>query len=462
MKSLNVLRRWVFFYGSTINLGETKEKTFKWPKALIIFFYSGTFIFFSLHPATAQAQNPKQPIPDGTEGETFPKPYDSLENTNLSKKDKWENWNEFDGPLTTLKFGIGFIADYAGFNQDSASKQQVTGATNNISVRDFRYTMSGIVKSEREITWKAGINYDGYVGTWRIRETGVQFKMPELSGYIFVGRTKEGYSMQKIQNGFTLWRFERPMIQDLVPILGDGIKYSGFFPKQHLQWTMGAYFNILGNENQPQTTFKRQFVTRLVWLPVYSAPDKPVLSIAFNYVYGRILGDSINVRSKPEVSKSPYFVETKNFWADVTNSISGEIYYRTGPFMAGTEFAAHYIHSPEKGNPVFTGAFFFLLYSFTGDTRPYVPNFGIFTFQTVKRPVFKGGPGNIEATISFSNIDLDYETITGGKFWKIQPAILWSLDTHYYTTFGYGFGVLNKDNLKGNTQFFQWRIGFWF
>ncbi len=152
----------------------------------------------------------------------------------------------------------------------------------------------------------------------------------------------------------------------------------------------------------------------------------------------------------------------KNFRADVTNSISGEIYYRTGPFMAGTEFAAHYIHSPENGNPIFTGAFFFLLYSFTGDSRPYVPNFGIFTFQTVKRSVFKGGPGNIEGTISFSNIDLDNGTITGGKFWKIQPAILWSLDTHYYTTVGYGFGVLNKDNLKGNTQFFQWRFGFWF
>ena len=172
-----------------------------------------------------------------------------------------ENWNEFDGPLTTLKFGIGFIADYAGFNQDSVSKQQVSGAKNNASVRDFRYTMSGIVKSQREITWKAGINYDGNTGTWRIRETGVQFKMPELSGYIFVGRTKEGYSMQKIQNGFTLWRFERPMIQDLVPILGDGIKYSGFFPKQRLQWTLGAYFNMFGNENQPQTTFKRQITT---------------------------------------------------------------------------------------------------------------------------------------------------------------------------------------------------------
>ena len=245
----------------------------------------------ALNPIKTYSQNPPDSIPDGTEGEFFPKPYES--DSNLTKKDKWKNWNEFDGSLTTLKFGLGFMAEYAGFSQDSVSKQQVPGVTNSISIRDFRYTMAGVVKTKREITWKAGINYDGNTGTWRIRETGVQVKMPELSGYIFFGRTKEGYSLQKIQNGFTLWRFERPMIQDLVPILADGVKYSGYFPKQRLQWTLGAYFNIFGNEVQPQTSFKRQITTRLVWLPVYSSPNKAVLHIALNYRYGKVLDDTI-------------------------------------------------------------------------------------------------------------------------------------------------------------------------
>ena len=423
-------------------------------------FCAGTFIFLGLNPIKTYSQNPAQPIPDGTEGEFFPKPYDSLKN--LTTKDKWENWNEFDGPLTTLKFGLGFMSEYAGFSQDAVSKQQVTGVTNSYSVRDFRYTMAGVVKSRREITWKAGINYDGNTGTWRIRETGVQVKMPELSGFLFFGRTKEGYSLQKIQNGFTLWRFERPMIQDLVPILADGVKYSGWFPKQHLQLTMGAYFNVFGNEVQPQTSFKRQIATRLVWLPIYTNPTSTLLHIALNYRYGRVLGDTIRVRSKPEVSKSQYFVDTKDFRASTTNSISGEIYFRTGPFMAGTEFAAHYIHSPENGNPIFTGAFFFLLYSFTGETRPYSPDFGVFTFQQVKKSVFKGGLGNIEATVSFSNINLDNADITGGKFWRLTPAVYWSLDRNIFTTFAYGYGVLNKNDLTGDTQFFQWRVGFWF
>ncbi len=458
IKSLNVLRKSFFINDLIREFDEPKKKTSNWPKALTLFLYSGTFIFFSLSSIHVYSQNPSKQIPDGTEGEYFPKPYDSL--PNLSKKDKWANWNEFDGPLTTLKFGLGFMAEYAGFSQDSTSKRQVTGANNNVSIRDFRYTMAGVVKSEREITWKAGINYDGNAGTWRIRETGIQFKMPELKGYIFVGRTKEGYSLQKIQNGFTLWRFERPMIQDLVPILADGIKYSGYFPKPHLQWTLGMYINIFGNETQPQTTYKRAITTRLVWFPIYS--PNTVLHIALNYRYGNPLDDSIQVRSKPEISKSPYFVDSKKFWADATHSISGEIYYRTGPFMAGTEFGAHYVHSPGNGNPVFTGAWFFLLYSFTGEVRPYSRDFGTFSFQPVKKSVFKGGPGNIEATLSFSNIDLDNGAITGGKFWRITPSIFWSLEKNYFTTIAYGFGVLNKGDQKGETQFFQWRFGFWF
>ncbi len=428
-------------------------------KLLILLSCAGIIIFF-LIPVKTYSQNPASGIPDGTEGEVFPTPYDSL--SGLSKKDKWKNWNEFDGPLTTLKFGIGFMTEYAGFSQDSASKQQVPGVTNSLSVRDFRYTMAGVVKTKREITWKAGINYDGNTGTWRIRETGVQVKVPELSGYLFFGRTKEGYSLQKIQNGFTLWRFERPMIQDLVPILADGVKYSGYFPKQHLQWTLGTYFNIFGNEVQPQTSFKRQITTRLVWLPIYSTPTAPVLHIALNYRYGKVLDDTIQVRSKPEISKAQYFVDSKKFWADYVNSLSGEVYYRTGPLMAGTEFGSHFVHSPEKGNPVFTGAWFFLLYSFTGEARPYAPNFGTFTFQTVKKSVFDGGIGNIEATLSFSNIDLDDADITGGKFWRFTPSVYWSLSRNVFTTIAYGFGVLNKDGYKGNTQFFQWRFGFWF
>jgi phosphate-selective porin OprO and OprP len=216
------------------------------------------------------------------------------------------------------------------------------------------------------------------------------------------------------------------------------------------------------SDDQPQTTYQRQLTTRLVWLPVYTDATSSVLHIAFNYRYGKIRGDSIQVRSKPEVSKAPYYVDSKKFFANYSNNVSGEIYFRKGPLMLGSEFSAHIIHSNENGNTIFTGAYVFALYSFTGETRPYLSNFGIFSFQPVKKSVFKGGPGNIEGTISFSSIDLDDAAIMGGKFWRITPAIYWTLDRHYFTTMAYGFGVLNRNNQQGDTQFFQWRIGVFF
>src|SRR5881394_700778 len=35
-------------------------------------------------------------------------------------------WNEFDGPILSLRVGAGLLVDYAGYAQDDASKEQMT------------------------------------------------------------------------------------------------------------------------------------------------------------------------------------------------------------------------------------------------------------------------------------------------------------------------------------------------
>src|SRR5262245_32553723 len=34
-------------------------------------------------------------------------------------------WNEYQGPFSTLRFGGGFLYDYAAYDQDDASEQQI-------------------------------------------------------------------------------------------------------------------------------------------------------------------------------------------------------------------------------------------------------------------------------------------------------------------------------------------------
>ena len=107
------------------------------------------------------------------------------------------------------------------------------------------------------------------VSSWFMRETGIMIGVPELAGHIFVGRTKEGFSLNKVMNGYSGWTMERQMAIDVIPILADGVKWMGFLPRQRLLWNIGVYTDWL-SKSQSFSTYSWQFATRIGWLPVYS------------------------------------------------------------------------------------------------------------------------------------------------------------------------------------------------
>lgn len=423
------------------------------PCKIILFRLHYLLMFLLLIPYEQSfCQEPSRIIPDGTQGEVF------VVGDSAATGAKFKNWNEFDGPLTTLKIGGGFLTDFSAYKQDPVSKEQLE-MKSSIKVRDVRITMSGRFKIKRDVTWKAGIMYDGTANGWFVRETGVMVAIPKLSGHIFIGRTKEGFSLNKVMVGYAGWTQERQMALDVIPILADGVKWLGYLPKQHILWNFGIYANWF-SEDHSFSTYRWQSALRIGWLPVYSKPDKTVLHLAANLRYGEPEDGKIRVRSKPEDNNAPYFVDTDVFTANHSTHIGWEAYYRSGPLMLGTEYYAYRFSSPETNNPVFYGGDVVATYLITGETRPYSNTTGIFGFVPVKKSVFDGGPGAWEAVLRLSNIDLDSGTLTGGKFWRITPMVNWYLSKNVRLALTYGYGVLHRFNKSGTTQFFQSRIQF--
>jgi phosphate-selective porin OprO/OprP len=72
--------------------------------------------------------------------------------------------------------------------------------------------------------------------------------------------------------------------------------------------------------------------------------------------------------------------------------------------------------------------------------------------------VFDGGPGAWELVLRFSSIDLNSGTLHGGKFWRFTPDLNWYLSREVRWSFTYGYGQLDRFDLRGNTQFFQTRL----
>jgi phosphate-selective porin OprO/OprP len=324
--------------------------------------------------------------------------------------------------------------------------------------RDARLLLSGALKTKRTITWKFAYMYDSDDKTWLVRESGVVIGVPELGGHIFVGRTKEGYSMIKVMNGHSGVTAERQMGLDVIPILADGIKWFGYLPKSRIFWNAG-YFNDIVSKGQSFSTYAWQFSGRVGWLPFYDKEQNKVIHAAINLRYGKPVDGKITLKSRPESNNFPQIINTGSFEADHSTHIGAELYYSNGSLLVGSEVMMHSFQSKEFENHKFYGGDVAISY-LLGGTRPYSTVGSIFGFVKVEKSVFKGGWGAWEGVLRFSSLDLDDGSIHGGKFWRITPMVNWYLSKVARMEFVYGYGVLDRYNLKGNVQIFQARIQF--
>ena len=372
-------------------------------------------------------------------------------------KRRMVKWNEYDGPVSTFRFGYGFLVDMATFSQDSDAKQQAE-AKPDIGLRDFRLLFKGRFKTERPFSWTIGYMYDGNDKNWHFRKTGIQIGVPEMSGQFFIGRDKEGYSLNKIMVGYDGWTIERSTALDaFVPILADGIKYMGFSPAKHMIWNVGLFSDALSNR-ESFSAYKNLAVARVGWLPILSEEEGKVLHIAVMVREGKPEDDLIKLRSRPEIFLSPYFVDTGQFPATHASTRGFEVYYRARNLLIGTEQHFQHVTSSVDGNPDFYGGEALVSWVITGETRPYNTASGSFRSISPAHTVFEGGHGAFDAGLRFSYIDLDGGALQGGKFWRLTPTVNWYLSDNLRLDAAYGYGVLDRFGIKGATQILQARI----
>jgi phosphate-selective porin OprO/OprP len=263
--------------------------------------------------------------------------------------------------------------------------------------------------------------------------------------------------MVKVMNGHFPLTAERQMALDVIPILADGIKYFGSLPKSRLFWNLG-YFNDFVSKDQSFSTYAWQTDARVGWLPFYDKEKNRVLHVAANFRYGKPLDGKITLKSRPESNPVPQIINTGTFAADRSTHIGGEIYYSTGRLLLGSEVMVHKFNSKTSEDHNFFGGDVVATYIFTKARRTYATTGSIFEFVPVTNSVFKGGWGEWEAVLRFSTLDLNDGSIQGGKFWRITPMVNWYMTRAMRMEFIYGYGILDRYNMKGTLQIFQARL----
>jgi phosphate-selective porin OprO/OprP len=400
-------------------------------------------------PASSQATTPAAPT--STLDDTLEAGDDEVGNPVR----KLITWNQYDGPLFSMEIGGGFLYEYAASAQNEESKGQMT-LHPEPKTRDLRILLRGRLKTERPATWSTGIMRDFVTNDWTFRQTGFLVDVPEISGQVFIGRQKEGFSLNKIMVGYGGWTMERtPMSDATIPILADGIKWIGYSPSRNLLWNVGFFGDIV-SKTESFSTYAHQTAGRLAWLPIES--EQTVLHLGINLRDGKPAHDTLQLRSRPEAFPAPFFVDTGSFPAENVKTTGLEVYYRPTNLLVGSEYFVQFVDSPQTGDPVFHGGFAFVSWLATGETRVYNTRGGFFDQISPARTVFEGGPGAWELVANLSYIDLDSGSLTGGKFWRLTPMVNWHMSDNVRLEIAYGYGSLDRFGLVGKTQFFQTRL----
>jgi phosphate-selective porin OprO/OprP len=365
---------------------------------------------------------------------------------------------EWNLGFTTLHVGAGLLLDVAAYSQDSVAKEQFPDLNPQFKLRDFRFLLGGRFKTKRPFTWQAGIMYDAANSKWLVRQTGLMVAVPEIYSHFFIGRAKEGFSLNKVMVGYDGWSMERlPFGDATIPLLADGVKWLGYVPTSHLFWNLGAFMDAL-SEGQSFSSYNYQFAARGGWVPLAGDTAGTLLHIGMNFRIGDINNDTLQLRSKPEAFPAPYFIDTKKFPATSALAFGPELYYRPGRLLLGGEYFWQKVNSPETGNPWFHGGEAVVAWATTGEVRPYNLAGSYFKELSPDSTVVQGGPGAWAPMIKFSYSNLTNGPVQGGTFWRVTPMINWYLTDNLRLEFAYGYGVLNQVGAKGATQFFQSRI----
>lgn len=370
-------------------------------------------------------------------------------------------WNEYDGPYFSARLGGGLLVDAVTYIQDGDSDRQMN-LDPDIDLRDFRVLLKGQLKFIPRLSYTVGYMYDAGEDSWRFRQTGLQFEIPELWGRLFVGRTKEGISMSKIMVGYQGWTMERATANDsFVPILADGVKWMGNTPGGSFLWSFG-FFGDHFSEEETFNKFDNQATVRGVWLPfLEESPNSELLHVGAGYRWAKANDGFFQFSSKPEsFPAESKAIDTGSFPGDDSNLVVPEIYYRRGSWVFGLEYFLNQVNSNEEGDPFFHGGEILAAYLLTGEVRPYNRKGGHFDRVSPLRPVFSGGRGAWELVARFSYTDLDSEGIKGGKFWRFTPMVNWHMTDNIRLEFTTGYGMLDRFGEEGGTFFFGTRFQF--
>jgi phosphate-selective porin OprO/OprP len=290
------------------------------------------------------------------------------------------------------------------------------------------------------------------------------FEIPfgKKGGWLTVGKQKEGVGHEYVAPGTQLMFMERGSgVPAFVRQRNIGIRYSNSILQQRATYTIG-FFNNYWETGKSFSDNGSQVTARVTGLPMYTS-DKELLHLGVGYRYSGSIDGKLSYKAKPETNTAPNYLNTGSFDASYSNTLMLEAIKVNGPVSFIGEYMTNLVKSASAGNPSFSywqvsGGWFI-----TGENRNYNHSNGNLGKLIPKKNFrFKkgGGSGAFEVAARYTHSDFSSNMVMGGEFGRFTTAASWYPNAHFRFSVNYGFGKLEKSDLVGKANFWQFRAQF--
>jgi phosphate-selective porin OprO and OprP len=378
-----------------------------------------------------------------------------------------KKWNQVKTKYFTLNIGAAILLDHNIVVQDDNSIDQVGKIDPGTEFRGDRLIITGqLLFFKNPWHYMIGANYNGLDApqgdrSYSFLDWNLDIPIGKKGGWVTMGKQKEGVGYEYCAPGSQLFFTERGSgAPPLIRQRNIGIRYSNSVLHQRLIYTVGV-FNNYWETGKSFSENGSQIVGRVVYLPQYKS-DRDLLHVGVGYSYSEAMEGELSYKGKPEANTAPSYFNTGSFAASGSNTLMLELVKVNGPVSFIGEYMNTLVNC-QGNNPSFyyfqiAGSWFI-----TGENRRYNHQNGVLgklipkrNFNFKKNP----GPGAFELGARYTYSDFSDQDISGGKFGRFTTALSWYPNAHFRFEINYGAGRLEKNDITGKSDFWQFRVQF--
>ena len=300
-------------------------------------------------------------------------------------------------------------------------------------------------------------------GAWFFSEGYLRWNELDWIQTLQIGQFKAPMSLEMMSSsGATTFMERGSPVWAFAPGNRLGFQIGGPFARERMTLVVGGYANVADLNVGDATESAAGPMGRFTWSPLYGETDgvTKLLHVGGSMSYTTSRDNAFRYRSRPESYGAPYLVDTDDMLAESATLYGIEAAGVAGPLSLQGEFLQSAVRGDAHTDATFRGAYAYVSWFLTGESRPYNANKGIFARIQPNQPL---APrlrhwGAWELAARFSLLDLSDQTVQGGRMRDVTYGLNWYWTPDTRLMFNYIHSRVDDTPESGTVHVLQTRL----